>query len=166
MTLQTLNIPSIPLVGILMGSASDAETMEPARTTLKEFGIACEFRVLSAHRTPDETLKYAEGAARRGIEILIAGAGGAAHLAGVLAAKTILPVIGVPIQSKSLNGLDSLLSIVQMPAGIPVATVAINGSANAALLAVEILALKHGELQAKLHQYREKMKQKVLAAKV
>lgn len=149
-----------------MGSASDAETMEPARTTLKEFGIACEFKVLSAHRTPDETSKYAEDAAGRGIEIVIAGAGGAAHLAGVVAAKTILPVIGVPIQSKSLNGLDSLLAMVQMPAGIPVATVAINGSANAALLAIAILALKYPELQTKLRQYREKMKQKVLDAKV
>ncbi|MBM2841946.1 MAG: 5-(carboxyamino)imidazole ribonucleotide mutase [Bacteroidetes bacterium] len=149
-----------------MGSASDAETMEPARTTLKEFGIACEFKVLSAHRTPDETFKYAEDAAGRGIEIVIAGAGGAAHLAGVIAAKTILPVIGVPIQSKSLNGLDSLLAMVQMPAGIPVATVAINGSANAALLAIAILALKYPELQTKLRQYREKMKQKVLDAKV
>lgn len=161
-----MNVPSLPLVGILMGSASDAEIMEPARTTLKEFGIGCEFKVLSAHRTPDQTLKYAEEASGRGIEILIAGAGGAAHLAGVLAAKTILPVIGVPIQSKSLNGLDSLLSIVQMPPGIPVATVAINGSANAALLAVEILALKYPELQTKLGQYRETMRKKVLDTKV
>ncbi len=149
-----------------MGSASDAETMEPARATLKEFGINCEFKVLSAHRTPDQTLKYAEEASDRGIEILIAGAGGAAHLAGILAAKTILPVIGVPIQSKSLNGLDSLLSIVQMPPGIPVATVAINGSANAALLAVEILALKYPELKVKLNEYRQTMQRKVLDAKV
>ncbi len=149
-----------------MGSASDAETMEPARATLKEFGINCEFKVLSAHRTPDQTLKYAEEASGRGIEILIAGAGGAAHLAGILAAKTILPVIGVPIQSKSLNGLDSLLSIVQMPPGIPVATVAINGSANAALLAVEILALKYPELKVKLNEYRQTMQRKVLDAKV
>ena len=155
-----------PLVGILMGSASDAETMEPARTTLAEFGVACEFRVLSAHRTPDHALKYAEDASSRGIEVLIAGAGGAAHLAGVLAAKTILPVIGVPIQSKSLNGLDSLLSIVQMPSGIPVATVAINGSTNAALLAVEILALKYPELSKKLVLYREAMQRKILEAKV
>ncbi len=158
--------PSSPLVGILMGSASDAETMEPARAILKEFGIECEFKVLSAHRTPDHALKYAEDASGRGIEVLIAGAGGAAHLPGVLAAKTILPVIGVPIQSKSLNGLDSLLSIVQMPSGIPVATVAINGSANAALLAVEILALKYPDLQKKLMQYRETMRRKVLDAKV
>jgi len=158
--------PSSPLVGILMGSASDAEIMEPARATLKEFGVACEFKVLSAHRTPDQTLTYAEEAASGGIHVLIAGAGGAAHLAGVLAAKTTLPVIGVPIQSKSLNGLDSLLSIVQMPSGVPVATVAINGSTNAALLAIEILALKYPELQKKLGRYRETMRQKVLKAKV
>lgn len=155
-----------PSVGIIMGSASDAELMEPARATLKDFGIACEFKVLSAHRTPDQTLKYSEEAAARGIEVLIAGAGGAAHLPGVLAAKTILPVIGVPIQSKSLNGLDSLLSIVQMPSGIPVATVAINGSTNAALLAVEILALKYPSLQTKVEKYREAMRKKVLDAKV
>ncbi len=155
-----------PLVGIIMGSASDAELMEPARTALKEFGIESEFKVLSAHRTPDQTLSYAETAAQRGIQVLIAGAGGAAHLAGVLAAKTTLPVIGVPIQSKALNGLDSLLSIVQMPSGIPVATVAINGSANAGLLAVEILALQHPELTAKLEQYRARMREKVLNAKV
>jgi 5-(carboxyamino)imidazole ribonucleotide mutase len=167
MALRTHNRqPSSPLVGILMGSASDAEIMEPARATLKEFGVACEFKVLSAHRTPDQTLKFAEAAASRGLEVLIAGAGGAAHLAGVLASKTTLPVIGVPIQSKSLNGLDSLLSIVQMPAGIPVATVAINGSTNAALLAIEILALKYPELQRKLGGYRETMRQKVLKAKV
>jgi len=151
-----------PLVGILMGSASDADIMEPARVTLEEFGIPCERRVLSAHRTPDQALQYAEEAAARGIEVLIAGAGGAAHLPGVLAAKTTLPVIGVPIQSKSLNGLDSLLSIVQMPAGIPVATVAINGSANAALLAIEILALKDQELRKKLSGYRDTMRSKIL----
>lgn len=151
-----------PLVGILMGSASDAEIMEPARATLKEFGIACEFKVLSAHRTPDQTLEYAEEAAGRGIEVLIAGAGGAAHLAGVLASRTTLPIIGVPIQSKSLNGLDSLLSTVQMPPGIPVATVAINGSANAALLAIEILALKYSGLRTRLDAYRENMRRKIL----
>ena len=154
------------IVAILMGSASDAEVMEPARATLKDFGVPCEFKVLSAHRTPDQTLKYAEEAAGRGIEILIAGAGGAAHLAGVLAAKTTLPVIGIPIQSKSLNGLDSLLSIVQMPPGIPVATVAINGSANAALLAIEILALNDKGLQKKLDQYRDSMRRKILESQV
>jgi 5-(carboxyamino)imidazole ribonucleotide mutase len=163
---RDMNTPSTPLVGILMGSSSDAEAMEPARAILKEFGIACEFKVLSAHRTPDQTLKYAEEASGRGIEVLIAGAGGAAHLAGVLASKTTLPVIGVPIQSKALNGLDSLLSIVQMPSGIPVATVAINGSANAGLLAIEILALKYTGLRKELHQYRDKLRQKVLDAKV
>ncbi len=155
-----------PLVAILMGSASDAEIMEPARSTLQEFGVPCEFKVLSAHHTPDEALSYAEEAAGRGIRVLIAGAGGAAHLPGVLAAKTTLPVIGVPIQSKSLNGLDSLLSMVQMPSGIPVATVAINGSANAALLAIEILALKDEALQTKMKQYRDTMRRKVLEAKV
>lgn len=171
---QQTEIPDMPdmkeqhtaSVAILMGSASDAEVMEPARTTLKEFGVPCEFKVLSAHRTPDQTLQYAKEAAGRGIEILIAGAGGAAHLAGVLAAKTTLPVIGVPIQSKSLNGLDSLLSIVQMPPGIPVATVAINGSANAALLAIEILALKDKALQKKLDQYRDSMRRKILESQV
>jgi 5-(carboxyamino)imidazole ribonucleotide mutase len=157
---------SFPLVGILMGSASDAQIMEPARATLKEFGVACEFKVLSAHRTPDQTLTYAEEAADRGIQVLIAGAGGAAHLAGVLAAKTILPVIGVPIQSRSLNGLDSLLSIVQMPSGIPVATVAINGATNAALLAIEILALKDPGLRKKLDDYRKSMQRKILETKV
>ncbi len=155
-----------PIVAILMGSASDAEIMEPARSTLQEFGVACEFKVLSAHRTPDQTLQYAHMARERGIEVFIAGAGGAAHLAGVIAAKTTLPVIGVPIQSRSLNGLDSLLSMVQMPAGIPVATVAINGSANAALLAIEILALKYPALMDRLTAYREQMARKVLDARV
>lgn len=159
-------VPTEPIVSILMGSASDAPQMEPARTILKEFGIACEFKVLSAHRTPDETAQYVEEAPRRGVEVFIAGAGGAAHLAGVIAAKTSLPVIGVPIQSKSLNGLDSLLSIVQMPSGIPVATVAIDGAMNAGLLAVRILALKYSSLTQQLSDYREKMRQKVLSAKV
>ena len=157
---------SLPLVGILMGSASDAEVMEPARATLKGFDVACEVKVLSAHRTPDQALRYAEEAESRGIEVLIAGAGGAAHLPGIIAAKTLLPVIGVPIQSKALNGLDSLLSIVQMPSGIPVATVAINGSTNAALLAIEILALKHPELRKKLDGFRKSMQRKVLEAQV
>jgi 5-(carboxyamino)imidazole ribonucleotide mutase len=155
-----------PLVGIIMGSASDATTMEPARSTLAEFGLSYDVKVLSAHRTPDETLHYAREAQNRGLEVIIAGAGGAAHLAGVIAAKTTLPVIGVPIQSRSLNGLDSLLSIVQMPPGIPVATVAINGAANAALLAVEILALKYPGLREKLTAYRESLKRKVLDSKV
>ena len=155
-----------PVVAIVMGSASDAEIMEPARSTLKEFGVSCEATVLSAHRTPDETLQYAQGARERGIEVLIAGAGGSAHLAGVIAAKTTLPVIGVPIQSRSLNGLDSLLSIVQMPAGVPVATVAINGAENAALLAIEILALKYPPLLERLVAYRQQLKHKVLNSHV
>jgi 5-(carboxyamino)imidazole ribonucleotide mutase len=155
-----------PIVAILMGSASDAEIMEPARSTLKEFGVQCEVKVLSAHRTPDQTLQYAHAARDRGIEVFIAGAGGAAHLAGVIAAKTTLPVIGVPIQSRSLNGLDSLLSMVQMPAGVPVATVAINGAANAALLAIEILALKYPDLLGRLIAYRVKLERKVLDTQV
>lgn len=155
-----------PLVAIMLGSASDLEQVEPARTTLKEFGIPCELRVLSAHRTPDHALKYAAEAESRGIEVIIAAAGGAAHLPGVVAAKTLLPVIGIPIRSKALNGLDSLLSIVQMPAGIPVATVAIDGSANAALLAVAIMAGKHPKLRKKLRKYRKTLEEKVLSAKV
>ena len=161
-----MKLPSHPLIGVLMGSASDTQVMEPARATLKEFHVACEFKVLSAHRTPDHALRYAEAAAGRGLEVIIAGAGGAAHLPGILAAKTILPVIGVPIQSPSLNGLDSLLSIVQMPSGIPVATVAINGATNAALLAIEILGTKYPELRLQLIQYRARMEQKVLGTKV
>jgi len=159
-------IPSRPIVSVLMGSASDAPQMEPARTILREFNVECEFKVLSAHRTPDDTAKYVEEAPGRGIEVFIAGAGGAAHLAGVIAAKTILPVIGVPIQSKSLNGLDSLLSMVQMPSGIPVATVAIDGAQNAGLLAIRILALKYPSLATRLQDYRENMRQKVLGTKV
>jgi len=155
-----------PLVGIMMGSASDLEAVQPAQTILKEFGIQCELKVLSAHRTPDQALRYAAEAESRGIEVIIAAAGGAAHLPGVVAAKTLLPVIGIPIKSKALNGLDSLLSIVQMPAGIPVATVAIDGAANAALLAVTIMAGKHPELRTKLKKYRKTLEEKVLSAKV
>jgi 5-(carboxyamino)imidazole ribonucleotide mutase len=155
-----------PLVGILMGSASDAETMKPAKEMLDTFGIACEMKVLSAHRTPDETSEYVEQAPGRGIEVIIAGAGGAAHLAGVIAAKTILPVIGVPIRSKALQGLDSLLSMVQMPTGIPVATVAIDGAANAGLLAASILGIKYPEISKKLTKYREELRDKVLGAAV
>ena len=150
------------LVGILMGSASDAGVMDPAGRILRGFGVECEFKVLSAHRTPDETMRYAEQAAARGIEVIIAGAGGAAHLAGVVAAKTVLPVIGVPIKSKSLSGLDSILSMVQMPSGVPVATVAIDGAANAGLLALRILAIKYPQLNKKLLRYQEEMRQKVL----
>ena len=129
-----------------MGSTSDLETMRAVATTLQELGIAFEMRVVSAHRTPDLMFRYASEAKPRGIEVVIAGAGGAAHLPGMVATKTDLPVIGVPIQSKALNGLDSLLSIAQMPAGVPVATMAIGGAANAALFAARILALHDPEL--------------------
>jgi 5-(carboxyamino)imidazole ribonucleotide mutase len=130
-----------PRVGVIMGSRSDLETMRSAATTLQELGIAFELRVVSAHRTPDLLFRYASEAQARGLQAIIAGAGGAAHLPGMVAAKTALPVIGVPIESKSLKGLDSLLSIAQMPAGVPVATMAIGGAANAALFAARILAL-------------------------
>jgi 5-(carboxyamino)imidazole ribonucleotide mutase len=155
-----------PLVAILMGSTSDADTMEPARQILKEFDVSCEVKVLSAHRTPEQTIEYAKAAKGRGIKVIIAGAGGAAHLAGIVAAVTTLPVIGVPIKSKTLNGFDSLLSMVQMPAGIPVATVAIDGGSNAGLLALEMLALSNSELSAKLDVYRTKMQEKVLKSSV
>src|SRR5437762_13866476 len=142
-----------------MGSKSDWETMSQADAILTEFGVPHECRVLSAHRTPALTADYASTAARRGLEVIVAGAGGAAHLAGVVAAHTILPVIGVPMQSSALNGLDSLLSTVQMPKGIPVATVAIgaSGAANAGLLAIAILATSRPELRAKLQAYRDKI---------
>ncbi|MEX1140435.1 MAG: 5-(carboxyamino)imidazole ribonucleotide mutase [Bacteroidota bacterium] len=155
-----------PLVGVIMGSSSDAEHMDPARTILKEFGVPFEFKVVSAHRTPDQMFRYAEEAAGRGIQVIIAGAGGAAHLPGMIASKTMLPVIGVPVKSKSLSGLDSLLSIVQMPAGIPVATVAIDGAANAALLAIRILASTHPELTDRLRAHKQKMEQQALASKI
>src|SRR5918993_3098772 len=137
-----------PLVGIIMGSSSDWETMRLAAEELTALGVPFESRVISAHRTPDLLFEYAAGAAARGLEVIIAGAGGAAHLPGMTASKTLLPVIGVPIQSKALNGLDSLLSIAQMPAGVPVATVAIGepGAKNAALLAAAILAARHPPL--------------------
>jgi len=152
-----------PLVGIIMGSKSDAEHMEPAREVLNQFGVPCEFRVVSAHRTPDHMFRYAEGAAKRGLEVIIAGAGGAAHLPGMTASKTVLPVIGVPVKSKALNGLDSLLSIVQMPSGVPVATVAIDGAANAGLLALRILALKHPGLSEKLAAHQVELREQVLS---
>ena len=154
-----------PLVGIVMGSSSDWETMQHAATVLGDLGVPHEVRVVSAHRTPDLLFEYAAGARARGLEAVIAGAGGAAHLPGMLAAKTYLPVIGVPVQSKTLNGLDSLLSIVQMPAGIPVATVAIGiaGAKNAALLAASMLALRHPEVEAALLAFREKQTADVLA---
>ncbi|MEX0713000.1 MAG: 5-(carboxyamino)imidazole ribonucleotide mutase [Pirellulales bacterium] len=152
-----------PLVGIIMGSKSDWETMRHADETLREFGVATECRVLSAHRTPDLLADYAKAAESRGLELLIAGAGGAAHLPGVTAAYTLLPVLGVPVQSAALNGLDSLLSMVQMPAGVPVATLAIGkaGAVNAALLAVGILAASRPELREKLRDYRRRQSESV-----
>ena len=154
-----------PLVGVIMGSSSDWETMRLAADQLTALGVPFECRVISAHRTPDLLFEYAAGAAGRGLEVLIAGAGGAAHLPGMTASKTLLPVIGVPIQSKALNGLDSLLSIVQMPVGVPVATVAIGeaGARNAALLATAILAARHPPLRDALAAFRERQTAEVLA---
>lgn len=149
-------------VAVIMGSASDWEVMSPACSTLEEFGISYEKRVLSAHRNPEPLADYVKAARDNGIEIIIAGAGGAAHLPGVIAALTTLPVIGVPVKSKALNGLDSLLSIVQMPSGIPVATMAIDGSRNAALYAVSILALSDDGLSARLQEFRKAQSDKVL----
>ena len=149
-------------VGVVMGSTSDLEVMTPAIETLQQFGIEVDKRVISAHRAPHELMNWAESARERGLSIIIAGAGGAAHLAGVIAGLTSLPVIGVPIRSKTLDGLDSLLSIVQMPAGIPVATVAINGSKNAALLAVAILALQDNALLTQLEDFRKQQTEKVV----
>jgi 5-(carboxyamino)imidazole ribonucleotide mutase len=156
--------PALPIVSIIMGSKSDWETMRAASEMLTEFGVAHENRVVSAHRTPELMAEFATGAEGRGIEVIIAGAGGAAHLPGMTAAHTTLPVLGVPIESKSLKGLDSLLSIVQMPAGIPVATLAIGtaGAKNAALLAVSILANKRRPLREKVKAFRELQKRKVL----
>ena len=153
-----------PLVGILMGSDSDWPVMEPAVKTLEEFGVACEARVLSAHRSPELVREYVAAAASRGIKVLIAGAGGAAHLAGVAAAHTILPVIGVPVESKSLKGLDSLLSTVQMPPGVPVATVGINNATNAAVLAVQCLALGDAKLRRALDEHKRRLTEKTRAA--
>lgn len=154
-----------PLVGILMGSKSDWETMSHAARTLKDLGIPFEAKALSAHRTPDAVFRYCDEAEGRGIQVIIAAAGGAAHLAGVVAAKTHLPVLGVPMQSKALNGLDSLLSMVQMPAGIPVATLAIGnpGATNAALFAVAILALRDEGIRTRLQAFRQAQAEKVLA---
>ena len=149
-----------------MGSGSDWDVMEPAVSTLQEFGIEVEKRVISAHRAPHALMEWAESARERGLRVIIAGAGGAAHLAGVIAGLTTLPLIGVPVRSKTLDGLDSLLSIVQMPSGIPVATVAINGSKNAALLAIQMLALNDELLLAKLEDFRRKQTEKVLATEI
>ncbi len=154
-----------PLVGLIMGSKSDWETMQHAAQTLEALDIPFEKEVVSAHRTPDKLFDYAGSARERGIEVIIAGAGGAAHLPGMVAAKTSLPVLGVPVQSKALNGMDSLLSIVQMPAGIPVGTLAIGraGAVNAALLAAAMLGGHHAEILAALEQWRQKQTETVLA---
>lgn len=155
---------SQPRVGIIMGSRSDRDTMLEAARVLDELGVDYEMEIVSAHRTPDRMFAYAAAAEGRGIEVIVAGAGGAAHLPGMTAAKTVLPVIGVPVLSSTLNGLDSLLSIVQMPKGVPVATVAIGkaGAANAGLLAARILAVRDPELRGRLHAYRERMAEDAL----
>jgi 5-(carboxyamino)imidazole ribonucleotide mutase len=155
---------AIPLVGIIMGSKSDWETMQHAAQTLDGLGVPYEVRVVSAHRTPDQLFEYATSAEARGLEVIIAGAGGAAHLPGMCAAKTALPVLGVPVESKALKGIDSLLSIVQMPAGVPVGTLAIGraGAINAALLATAILANKHPRFRQALDNFRAQQTQSVL----
>jgi 5-(carboxyamino)imidazole ribonucleotide mutase len=157
-----------PKVGIIMGSQSDWATMKHAADVLDELGVAYEKQIVSAHRTPDLLFEYAERAAMRGLQVIIAGAGGAAHLPGMTAAKTRLPVLGVPVQSKALNGMDSLLSIVQMPKGIPVGTLAIGdaGAANAGLLAAAIVALHDPEVAVKLDAYRAAQTQRVLGDKL
>ena len=157
-----------PLVGVIIGSKSDWEIMRQAGEVLTRFGVDHECRVLSAHRTPKETVEYVSGAEGRGMEVMIAAAGGAAHLAGVCAAHTLLPVLGVPMESGALKGLDSLLSTVQMPAGIPVGTLAIGaaGARNAALLAVAILANSRPELRERLREFREEQRVKVLGEKL
>ncbi|HWA83980.1 MAG TPA: 5-(carboxyamino)imidazole ribonucleotide mutase [Fimbriimonadaceae bacterium] len=152
------------LVGIIMGSKSDLETMRPAADTLAEFGVPYELQIVSAHRTPEKMFDYAKAARERGLRVIIAGAGGAAHLPGMVASLTILPVIGVPVESKALQGVDSLYSIVQMPAGIPVATVAIGNARNAGLLAIRILAASDDGLAGKLEDFRQK--QRDLVAKM
>ena len=156
---------SKPLVGIIMGSSSDWETLEHAAKTLEELGVPHETRVVSAHRTPDLLFEYASSAESRGIEVIIAGAGGAAHLPGMTASKTVLPVLGVPVESKALKGLDSLLSIAQMPGGIPVGTLAIGkaGAINAALLAAAILGVKYPEIREAARNFRAKQTDRVLA---
>jgi len=154
-----------PLVGVIMGSKSDWDTLRHAAELLKQFGVPHECQVVSAHRTPDRMHGYARQAAGRGLQVIIAGAGGAAHLPGMVAAQTTLPVLGVPVQSKALSGLDSLLSIVQMPAGVPVGTLAIGeaGAKNAALLAIRMLAVTRPELRGKLETYRDDQATKAIA---
>src|SRR5687768_12693372 len=153
-----------PLVGVIMGSRSDWETLKAAAEILSHFGVAHECQVVSAHRTPDRMNDYAKAAEGRGLKVIIAGAGGAAHLPGMVASQTVLPVLGVPVQSKALSGLDSLLSIVQMPGGIPVGTLAIGdaGARNAGLLAVRILAASRPELRQKLHAFMDEQARRVL----
>lgn len=153
-----------PVVSIVMGSDSDWPTLEAASKVLEDFGVPHEVRVLSAHRSPASLRRYVEGAPRRGLNVFIAGAGGAAHLGGVVAAHTTLPVIAVPIETKSLKGLDSLLSMVQMPTGVPVATVAIGNATNAALLAIQVLAIRDRALQRKLAAYKRRLTAKNLDA--
>ncbi len=161
---MSAHAPSAPLVGVIMGSRSDWETLQHATKALADFGVPFEARVVSAHRTPDLLFDYAASAAGRGLKVVIAGAGGAAHLPGMVASKTVLPVLGVPVQSKALNGLDSLLSIGQMPPGVPVATFAIGvaGATNAALQAVAILALNDPALAQRLEAFRRQQTNKVL----
>ena len=155
-----------PVVAIIMGSVSDMDTMGDARDVLTEFDISFELKVLSAHRTPDATLEFAANAVANGLRIIIAGAGGAAHLPGVIAAKTTLPVIGVPIRTQTMGGLDSLLSIVQMPSGVPVATVGIGGAKNAALLAIRILALSDEAIAKRLQDYIADMRERISSIKL
>ncbi|HJV82090.1 MULTISPECIES: 5-(carboxyamino)imidazole ribonucleotide mutase [Oxalobacteraceae] len=165
MTKQAANQAAAPLVGVVMGSSSDWDVMQHAVAMLKEFGVEHEAQVISAHRMPDQMFAYAETARQRGLRAIIAGAGGAAHLPGMIAAKTIVPVLGVPVPSKYLRGEDSLLSIVQMPKGIPVSTFAIGeaGAANAALTAIAILATTDDQLAARLQEFRAKQTQAALA---
>jgi 5-(carboxyamino)imidazole ribonucleotide mutase len=150
-----------PKVGIIMGSDSDFSVMQEAAETLREFGVSYEITIVSAHRTPERMFRYAKEAEERGIEVIIAGAGGAAHLPGMVASITPLPVIGVPVKSATLQGLDSLLSIVQMPSGVPVATVAINGARNAGILAAEILGIKYPEIRERVKAHKEAMRKTV-----
>lgn len=155
-------MPEGPLVGVIMGSRSDWDTMRPACEILGNLGVPYESRIVSAHRTPDLLFEYASGAEDRGLEVIIAGAGGAAHLPGMCAAKTLLPVLGVPVESRTLKGVDSLLSIAQMPAGVPVGTLAINGAMNAGLLAAAIVARAHPEFREPLRRFREAQTARVL----
>jgi 5-(carboxyamino)imidazole ribonucleotide mutase len=161
-------MPKNPLVSIIMGSKSDWPTMEHASKILDEFGVGHETKIVSAHRTPDLLFEFAKSAEERGIEVIIAGAGGAAHLPGMCASQTVLPVLGVPVESRALKGLDSLLSVAQMPAGVPVGTLAIGepGAKNAALLAVAILANSRPELRQRLHAFRSKQTKAVLKTKL